>query len=67
MSEDRFELLETKILYQEDIIKKLDDALIDQQKQILDLQIKIKNMISQIQTMEDQVPSGDSQELPPHY
>ncbi len=45
MSEDRFELLETKILYQEDIIQKLDDALIDQQKQILDLQIKIKNMI----------------------
>ncbi|MFT5211959.1 MAG: SlyX protein [Flavobacterium sp.] len=67
MSGDRFELLETKMLYQEDTIQKLDDALIDQQKQILDLQIQIKNMISQIKTMEDQVPSGNSPELPPHY
>lgn len=55
------------MLYQEDTIQKLDDALIDQQKQILDLQIQIKNMISQIKTMEDQVPSGNSPELPPHY
>ena len=69
MSADRFELLETKMLYQEDTIQKLDDALIDQQKQILNLQLQLKDMHVQLKAMENQSPENSTpqDELPPHY
>ena len=52
--------------FQEDMIQKLDDALISQQKQILDLQILLKHVGNQIESMENQFP--DSPEPPPpHY
>ena len=64
--EQRFEQLETRVAFQEDMIQKLDDALISQQKQILDLQILLKHVSSQIESMENQFP--DSPEPPPpHY
>ncbi|MBL4681094.1 MAG: SlyX family protein [Pseudomonadales bacterium] len=67
MQDDRFEALETKLLYQEDTIQKLDDALIDQQKQILELQLQIKNLFVQIKSIESQVPETDGDDRPPHY
>lgn len=67
MLEDRFEALETKLLYQEDTIQKLDDALIDQQQQILELQLQIKNLLVQIKSMESQPPEASGSERPPHY
>ena len=69
MSADRFELLETKMLYQEDTIQKLDDALIDQQKQILNLQLQLKDMHVQLKAMENLSPENSTpqDELPPHY
>jgi len=66
MSEDRFESLETKIAFQEDLIQKLDDALLDQQKQILDLRIQLRHVSNQVKDMESFTP--DSPEPPPpHY
>ena len=68
MFENRFEALETKLLYQEDAIQKLDDALISQQKLISDLQLQVKSLMSQIKTMESQSPDiNTGPELPPHY
>jgi len=67
MQEDRFEAVETKLLYQEDTIQKLDDALIDQQKQILELQLQVKNLLTQLKAMESQVPETGGSERPPHY
>ena len=66
MSEERFESLETKIAFQEDLIQKLDDALLDQQKQILDLRIQLRHVSNQVKDMERFTP--DSPEPPPpHY
>ena len=64
--EQRFELLETRLAFQEDMIQKLDDALISQQKQILDLQILLKHVSSQVETMENSVPDS-TEPPPPHY
>ncbi len=66
MGNDRFEELETKIAFQEDVIHKLDDALASQQQQIMDLQTQLKHVTSQLKTLEAQFP--DSPEPPPpHY
>ena len=64
--DQRFEMLETRVAFQEETIQKLDDALISQQKQILDLQMLLKHVSNQLETMENSFP--DSPEAPPpHY
>ena len=68
MSEHRFIALETQLAFQEDMIQKLDDALAEQQKQILDIKVQLKYATSQIEAMEAQVPDQQSPEPPPpHY
>lgn len=66
MGNDRFEELETKIAFQEDVIHKLDDALASQQQQIMDLQIQLKHVTSQLKTLETQLPDS-AEPPPPHY
>tara|TARA_R110002072_G_scaffold5527_6_gene35389 strand:+ start:21430 stop:21630 length:201 start_codon:yes stop_codon:yes gene_type:complete len=66
MSESRFEILETKVAFQEELITQLDDALIAQQKQITELQLQLKVLQSEFKSLETQMP--DSPEPPPpHY
>ncbi|HIG39818.1 MAG: SlyX family protein [bacterium] len=68
MSEDRFVTLETQLAFQEDMIQKLDDALAEQQKQILDIKVQLKYANSQIEAMEGQMPDQQAPEPPPpHY
>lgn len=68
MSEERFESLETKIAFQEDLIQKLDDALSDQQQQILDLRVQLQHVSSQVKEMESFAPdSSEPEPPPPHY
>ncbi|MDG1203780.1 MAG: SlyX family protein [Pseudomonadales bacterium] len=66
MSEERFESLETKIAFQEDLIQKLDDALSDQQKQILELRVQLRHVSSQVEDMESFIPDAP-EPPPPHY
>ena len=66
MSEDRLEALEMKLVFQEDIIQKLDDALASQQQQILDLQVQLKYLNGQLQAVENQMPDVP-EPPPPHY
>ncbi|MFT4797108.1 MAG: SlyX protein [Candidatus Azotimanducaceae bacterium] len=66
MSEARFEILETKVAFQEELIQQLDDAVIAQQKQLSDMHQLLKVLRSELTSMETQVP--DSPEMPPpHY
>jgi len=68
MIEDRFVALETQLAFQEDMIQKLDDALAQQQKQILDIKVQLKYATSQIEAMEGQMPDQQPAEPPPpHY
>ena len=67
MSEKRFEALEMQMVFQEDVIQKLDDALIAQQKQIHDLQVQMRHLSSQVELAENQMPDDGPEPPPPHY
>ncbi len=64
--ENRLEELETQVSFQEDLIQKLDDALISQQHQLLDLQRQLELLIDQVKTMEKVAPEAP-EAPPPHY
>lgn len=65
-NEKRFEALEIKIAFQEELIQQLDEALISQQKQITQLQGQLKILRSEFKTLENQMPNAP-EPPPPHY
>ena len=67
MSEDRITRLEEQIAFQDDVIQKLDDALADQQKQLMEAERKIELMIQQLRKLEANQPAPPDSEKPPHY
>ena len=67
MSEARIIELEEKIAFQEDMIRKLDDALTSQQRQLLDAERKIELMYQQLRKFEENLPEPAQDEKPPHY
>ena len=67
MSEDRIARLEEQVAFQEDVIQKLDDALADQQKQLMEAERKIELMIQQLRKLEANQPVPPEYEEPPHY
>ena len=67
MPEDRIAGLEEQIAFQEDVIQKLDDALADQQKQVMEAERKIELMIQQLRKLEANQPAPPDDEKPPHY
>lgn len=64
--ENRLVNLETQLAFQEDLIQKLDVALGSQQRQILDLQDQVRQVVSHIKTMESLIPDAP-EPPPPHY
>lgn len=64
--EKRFEILETKLAFQEDLIQQLDDALAAQQKQIMELGHQLNVLRSQVKQMETHIPDIP-EPPPPHY
>ena len=67
MSEDRIARLEEQIAFQDDVIQKLDDALADQQKQLMEAERKVELMIQQLRKLEANQPAPLDDEKPPHY
>ena len=67
MSEDRIARLEEQIAFQDDVIRKLDDALADQQKQLMEAERKVELMIQQLRKLEANQPAPPGYEKPPHY
>lgn len=62
---ERIDELETRILFQEDTIARLNDALVDQQKRIDELETLINLAIEQLQKGHDD--SLETEPPPPHY
>ena len=70
MDENEFqnvlEDLQTKLVFQEDLIQKLDEALGSQQQQLMDLERRVELLMGQIRMMESTIPAGP-ETPPPHY
>jgi len=58
---------ETRLLFQEDTIAKLNDALVDQQRQIDVLRDTIARLIDLIERGVDGPRPAPGDERPPHY
>jgi len=67
MSDDRFIYLEMKLAFQEEVIHKLDEALISQQQQIMALQRQVKLLGNEVRTLDVQTSSQQPEPPPPHY
>ena len=65
--EDQIAKLEEQIAFQEDIIQKLDDALADQQKQLLAAEKRIELIMGHLRKLEANQMSFSDEEKPPHY
>jgi len=63
----RIEELETKSAFQDHLIEELNQALIQQQNDIVKLKRIVENVISQIEKIGDPSSNLDQNELPPHY
>jgi SlyX protein len=62
------EQLQMKLSFQEDTIESLNQALIEQQKQMDDLQYQVKQLVSKISAIEPSNMASEKEEMPPpHY
>ena len=62
------EQLQMKMAFQEDTIESLNQALIEQQKQMDDLQFQVKQLVSKISAIEPSNMASEKEEMPPpHY
>jgi SlyX protein len=58
---------ETRLLFQEDTIAKLNDALVDQQRQIDVLRDTIARLVDLLERRADDTRATPGDERPPHY
>ncbi|MBL7005854.1 MAG: SlyX family protein [Spirochaetia bacterium] len=70
MSEESIIRLETKISYQDDLIQQLNEVVIEQQKQIRDLESRTDILTKKLEdllelTAEERTSGG--KDRPPHY
>jgi SlyX protein len=66
--ETDIEQLQMKMAFQEDTIESLNQALIEQQKQMDDLQFQLKQLVSKISAIEPSNMASENEEMPPpHY
>ena len=65
--EQRLTDLEVKASFNEDLLDKLDQVIVQQQSQIDTLTREVIALRQQAQTSSDNVPRALPDELPPHY
>ena len=69
MADDKFEMIEMKIAYQEHTLETLNEVVIEQQKQIDKLQRTVTVLTDRVKSLGESSgagPDGGS-EKPPHY
>lgn len=69
MSEYRFVDIETKIAFQEKILKDLNDVIYEQQREIDRLNSICDLLVKRVKDLSDFIPGSDApaNEKPPHY
>lgn len=65
--EERFAVLEQKIMHQEETIQELSDILNKQWRDIELIQRKLTTAQDRLMSLEDSLPASGSVEKPPHY
>jgi SlyX protein len=66
--QDDIEQLQMKVAFQEDTIESLNQALIQQQKQIDDLHFSFKKLSAKVSAIEPSNMASEKEETPPpHY
>ena len=63
--DDRFMTLETKFAYEEDFVSKLQEVVVEQQKQIDKLEREVKVIAEKINDLDNQEEIPNRK--PPHY
>ena len=64
--DERIEI-ETRLVFQEDTIAKLNDALVDQQRQLDQMRDTLARLIELVERREEPPEFKVEQERPPHY
>ena len=68
MEDERVTKIETKLVYQEDLIENLNQVIISMQKQIDNLELRNKILTDNLKQIEQCLPSDlNPNEVPPHY
>ena len=66
-NDERFEIFETKLAFQEDTIAQLNDALVKQQSRIDHLEASLRSLLERIDDEPDLPELTPEDERPPHY
>lgn len=64
--EERIIELETRLTFQDDLLQKLDDVIINQQKELDELKTQLKSINQQLLQVAGPI-TPDEVGLPPHY
>lgn len=64
--EERIIELETRLTFQDDLLQKLDDVIINQQKELDELKTQLKSINQQLLQVAGLI-TPDEVGLPPHY
>jgi SlyX protein len=64
--DERIEI-ETRLVFQEDTIAKLNDALVDQQRQLDQMRDTLARLVELVERREEPAEFKVEQERPPHY
>ena len=68
MSEDRFIDMETRLAHQEHLLAQLNDAVVNQQAQVTELERLYRSLLDKMISISDALPGGQvTDERPPHY
>lgn len=65
---NNIEELQMKLAFQDDVIEKLNQALVEQQHQIHELQYQMKHVVGKVKSLSvSNMASEDEEAPPPHY
>ena len=67
MNDNRFEDLEVRLAYQDQMLTELNDVVTNQQARIMQLEQRVKSLVERLAAMADAAPADAGEEKPPHY
>ncbi len=66
-NDDRLTELEIKASFSEDLLERLNEVIVRQQRQIDRLLAEVARLREQIESREEEIPRTLREQLPPHY